>query len=211
MWRWCIRCILSPNFYLLQRAGGPRPHCWLLPWILPRLYPRYTPIHPDTPMDRPRMHPGYTKDTPPETPWIHTGYAPQIQLWHIKPLWGIFRLINIKAYGIWYIGMWGVSMGLWDTPQVNPRYTPGYTLDTPRITPYTPQIHPGPGFNRVAEVRGLGASRVYMGCVWGASGVYPGVHMGSIWGVSEVYPVCMECIQCIRAPTNNNFIFRHCF
>ena len=81
------------------------------------------------------------------------------------PFGGIFRLI--KAYGIWYIGMWGVSMGMWDTPQIHPRYTPRYTLDTPWITPHTPQIHPGPGFNRVAKVRGLVVSRVYLGWVLG--------------------------------------------
>jgi hypothetical protein len=120
-------------------------------------------------MDRPRMHPGYTLDTPPDTPWIHTGYAPQIQIWHIKPFWGIFRLINIKAYGIWYIGMWGVSMGLWDTPQIHPRYTPGYTLDTPRITPYKLQIHSGQGFNRVYR-------RVYRR-PWSGLGEANGWHM----------------------------------
>ena len=93
-------------------------------------------------------------------------------------------------------------MGLWDTPQIKSRYTHGYTLDTPLITPNTPQIHPGLG---VAKAKGLG------GCVRGASGVYPGVHMGCILGVSELYLVYQGCSQSILVLNPNNFISKHCF
>ena len=84
-------------------------------------------------MNGPRMHPGYTLDTPPDTPWIHIGYAPQIH-----PGYGILNHSGTYTGLVMHISMLSVSMGLWDTPQLYPRYTPGYILDTPWIILYTP-------------------------------------------------------------------------
>ena len=100
------------------------------------------------------------------------------------------------------LGMWSVSIGPSDTPQIYPKYTHGYTLDIPRITPSTPQTRTGLW---LAKLRGLGW------CVQAACWVYPGVHMGCVWGVSELYSLHQGCSPSILAPNFNNFISKHCF
>ena len=88
-------------------------------------------------------------------------------------------------------------------PRIHPRYTSDTSLDTPLIHPgYTqaPKFDSGGGlviFDHPVDHQ----DQVYLGCIWGVSGVYPGCIPMCLQDKSEVHPVYLGYILCIQALT----------